>query len=326
MKNKHAEILVKDLMQKPPMVVNDQEIVENVLQALRKKECNGKILYFYVVDAENTLVGILPTRALLLAEPQDKVKNITETTVFFLHDTMTYEKAMEALAHHRLLALPVVDDQKKLIGFFDIQMCLEENIDLCEARRGQEIFQLLGMHLEINTYKHPWKAYSRRMPWILCNMLGGIACAVVSYIFQAVLVKVLILAMFIPLVLALSESISMQSVTQSLQILKKQNISFKKIVSRVFFELRVAALMSVTSGGLVGVLSFFWQADLATAATIAGGISFSVILSAVMGASIPIALHSSNLDPKVASGPVVLTIADILTTTIYLSLATYWLL
>lgn len=326
MENKHKQILVKDLMQLPPMIVDDQENVENVLQSLRKKECNGKILYFYVVDSENTLLGVLPTRALLLAEPQEKVQNIMQSSVFFLYDTMTYEKAMEALSQHRLLALPVVNHQKKLIGFFDIQMCLEENIDLFKEQRSHEIFQLLGMHLEINTYKHPLHAYSRRMPWILCNMLGGIACAVVSYTFQIVLSKVLLLAMFIPLVLALSESISMQSMTQSLQILKKQNISFKKVISRVFFEIRVAALMSVTSGVLVGCLSFLWKAEIATAITIATGITFSVILSAVLGAFIPIALHSSKLDPKVASGPVVLTIADVTTTSIYLSLATYWLL
>ena len=326
MKNKHKEILVKDLMQLPPMVVDEEESVENVLQALRKKECTGKILYFYVVNSENTLLGVLPTRALLLAETQEKVQNIMQTSVFFLPETMPYEKAMEALSHHRLLALPVVNHQKKLIGFFDIQMCLEENVDLFKEQRSHEIFQLLGMRLETNAYKHPMHAYAKRMPWILCNMLGGIACAIVSYIFQAVLIKVLLLAMFIPLVLALSESISMQSMTQSLQILKKQNISFKKIVSRVFFEIRVAILMSVTSGVLVGCLSLLWEAEVATAATIAAGITFSVILSAILGASIPIMLHSSKLDPKVASGPVVLTIADVTTTSFYLFLATYWLL
>ncbi|MES2199931.1 MAG: magnesium transporter [Chlamydiota bacterium] len=326
MEKTDKEILVKDLMQLPPMVIDEQEIVENVLNALRKKECNGKILYFYVVDSENTLLGILPTRALLLAEPQERVQNIMQTSIFFLHDTTTYEKAMESLSHHRLLALPVVNAKKKLVGFFDIQMCLEENIDLFKEQRSQEIFQLLGMHLEISTYKHPVHAYTKRMPWILCNMIGGIACAIVSYIFQAVLIKVLLLAMFIPLVLALSESISMQSMTQSLQILKKQNISLKKVVSRVFFEIRVAILMSATSGILVGLLSFFWKATFMTSLTIAMGVTFSVILSAVLGASIPIALHSSKLDPKVASGPVVLAVADVMTTSIYLFLATYWLL
>lgn len=326
MKTKDEEVLVKDLMGQPLMVIDNQETVENVIQSLRKKECNGKILYFYVVDSTNTLEGVLPTRALLLAEPQEKVQNIMEDSIFFLYDTMTYEKAMEALSRHRLLALPVVNSQKKLVGFFDIQMCLEENIDLYKVQKNQEIFQLLGIRLEFNTYKHPLHAYFKRIPWILCNMLGGIACAVVSFIFKIVLGKVLLLAMFIPLVLALSESISMQSMTQSLQILKKQNISLKKMIHRVFFEIRVASLMSITVGVLVGALSLLWESGFIVSSVLAIGITFSVILSAVIGACIPLILHSGKLDPKVASGPVVLTLADVTTTSIYLSLATYLLL
>lgn len=326
MEKEHKEILVKDLMQSPPMVIDDQESVDNVLQALRKKEHNGKILYFYVVDSENTLQGVLPTRALLLAEPQEKVQNIMEDSIFFLHDTMSYEKAMEALSRHRLLALPVVNAKKKLVGFFDIQMCLEENVDICKVQRNQEIFQLLGMRLEFNSFKHPMQAYVKRMPWILCNMIGGLACAVISYVFHLVLSKMLILAMFIPLVLALSESISMQSMTQSLQLLKKQNIPLKKVLHRVFFEMRVASLMSLTCGLLVGAISLLWRSGYVVSSILAAGITFSVIISAVLGACIPLLLHAGKLDPKVASGPVVLTLADIATTSIYLSLATYFIL
>ncbi len=318
--------LVRDLMQEPLMVVDETQTVESVLQSLRQKDCNGKILYFYVVDSSRVLKGILPTRALLLATSEEKVRDIMQESVFFLHDTASVEAAMASLSKHRLLALPVVNSTKQLIGFFDIQMCLEERVDICKMQRGQEIFQLLGIHLEISSYKHPWHAYGKRMPWILCNMIGGVACAVVSYAFQLVLSKVLLLAMFIPLVLALSESISMQSMTQSLQIIKKHNLSLKKTLHRVFFELRVAALMSLTCGILVGALSMLWKAPFAASCSLAAGITFSVVISAVVGALIPLALHSFELDPKVASGPVVLTLADVATTTIYLSIATYVLL
>jgi magnesium transporter len=141
-----------------------------------------------------------------------------------------------------------------------------------------------------------------------------------------VLGKVLILAMFIPLVLSLSESISMQSMTQSFQILRSQNISFKRVFLRIYSEVRTVALMSFTSGILVGVISLFWKTGFAASATIAVGIIVSVSLSAMIGSSIPLLLHLRRLDPKVASGPVVLTFADVITTSIYLSLATWWLL
>ena len=157
-------------------------------------------------------------------------------------------------------------------------------------------------------------------------MIGGIACAVVSKTFQLVLGQVLILAMFIPLVLSLSESISMQAMTQSFHALRKQNISWHKIFSRMFAEIRTAILMALTSGVLVGALSLFWGSGILVSGTIAAGIVISVILSAVIGSSVPLLLHLRKLDPKVASGPVVLTISDVITTIIYLYLATKCLL
>jgi magnesium transporter len=108
--------------------------------------------------------------------------------------------------------------------------------------------------------------------------------------------------------------------------LKKHSLPFKKILSRVFFEIRVAALMSITSAILVGFLSLLWSSAWPISGVIAVGIAVSVVLSAVLGASIPIILHINKLDPKVASGPVALTIADVVTTTIYLAMATWWLI
>jgi magnesium transporter len=318
------EMPVRNFMHIPPVMIREDDEVGDILQSLRELNCSKRIMYFYVVNSEDALEGVVSTRSLLLASPEEKAKNIMDRTIISLEENTSFEKAMKSLSQHHLLALPVVDRAKKLIGFFDVQMCLDENIDLLKERKSHEIFQLLGMRIETTTYRHPFQAYTKRMPWILCNMVGGIACAAISYAFKLVLGQVLLLAMFI--VLALSESISMQSMTQSLQILKKHSLPFKKILSRVFFEIRVAALMSITSAILVGFLSLLWSSAWPISGVIAVGIAVSVVLSAVLGASIPIILHINKLDPKVASGPVALTIADVVTTTIYLAMATWWLI
>ncbi len=326
MRKKPSKVLVKDRMHQALVVVQEDHTIKEAVNILRKRQSDGKIIYFYVTDADQKLQGIVSARTLLLADPQSHIKDIMEKSVFCLQEDQNLEQAMEALSHRRLLALPVVDAENVLKGVVDVQMYLQENIDIFKEQRNQDVFQLLGMTFEEGVYKSPWKSYSKRMPWILCNMAGGIACAVVSRMFQLVLGKVLILAMFIPLVLSLSESISMQSMTQSFHILRKQNISWHKIFGRMFSEIRTAILMSLTSGILVGLLSLFWGSGVVVSATIAAGIIISVILSAVIGSSVPLLLHLNRLDPKVASGPVVLTVSDVITTTIYLFLATLWLL
>lgn len=326
MKPKNREILVKNHIHEPTFLVFEDQAVCSVIEALRKTQCDGKILYFYVIDLERHLKGVVSARALLIAEPHAIVKEIMEQAVFCLHEDQNLEEAMEALSNKRLLALPVVDQDHKLIGVVDVQMYLEENIDIFKSERSEDVFQLIGMRLEEGFYRSPFKGYSKRMPWILCNMFGGIACAVVSSVYQEVLGQVLILAMFIPLVLSLSESISMQSMTQSFLVLRKEHASFRKILRRMVSEIKIAALMALTSGVIVGSLSLLWNSGFKASCVIGTGIFVSIIGSSVLGSSIPLILHRRRLDPKVASGPVVLTIADVITTTVYLAIATGFLI
>ena len=318
--------LIKDHIHTPPIIVYEADTIEMVVSQLRALSSQDKIIYFYVVDKKERLQGVVSTRALLLGEARASIQEIMERAIVYLHAEDTFEKAVKSLTDHRLLALPVVDKEHRLLGVVDIQMCLEENIDFSKEQRNEDIFQLVGMSVEERVANKPLKSYGKRMPWILCNMIGGIGCAIISYFFQFVLSHVVILAMFIPLVLSLSESISMQAMTHSFQVLRKKHISMKKIVLRMLSELKVALLMAGTSAVLVGVISSLWSGDAYISLTIGAGILFSVIISSLLGAIIPLFLHLRKLDPKVASGPVVLTLADVFTTSIYLSFATWWLL
>ena len=323
---RRMEMLVKDHMQPAVVTIRMDDTVEKTLQALRKNRCKNKVFYFYVVGEDHTLLGTIGTRALLVSEPDRRIGEIMDPSLAFLREEDSLEKAMDCLLRHRLLALPVIDEKGVLKGIFDIQVCLEENVDLLKTQRNQDVFQLVGITQAELAHKSPFRAYEKRMPWILCNMIGGVACAGVSYFYKGVLGEVLILAMFIPLVLTISESISTQSMTHSFQILRKHNVTMRKIFWQMFLETRVSLLMAFTSGALVGLVSLFWDGDRRVSLVIASGIAISVVLSSVIGASIPLFLHLKKLDPKVASGPVVLTIADVITTVLYLSIASCWLL
>lgn len=317
---------VKEFITPVHTIVRSDETIGEALQSLRSRKIDEKIIYFYVIDEEGKLKGVVSTRKLLLCDPESKIADIMNESVVRVTQQQTLEQAMECLSSHQLLAVPVVDEEEKFIGIIDVQVYLEESIDLASRQRSSDVFQLLGFTLEEGKKRPAWKVYCYRMPWIFCNMVGGIACAVISRVYEQVLGKVLLLAMFIPLILTLSESISMQSMTQSIQLLRKQRISWKRIWVRALSEWRIVILLAVTSGITVGLLSLFWGQGLAPAVTITIGLIVSITVSASVGALVPIFLHAKELDPKVASGPVVLMFADVITTTLYLSLATWWLL
>lgn len=311
-----------DFVSQATTLVHVDHSVEEALQKIRTQHIDGKIIYFYAIDDLGELKGVVSTRNLLLNPPHTKIRSIMEDRLICVSEEETLQKAMEALSKHRLLAIPVIDDKKRLKGVLDIQIYLDESLDL--KQKKQDIFQLLGLKIE-DSHASFWQIYRTRMPWIFCNMIGGIACAVISRIFELVLSKILLLAFFIPLVLTLSESISMQSMSYSLQLLHNQHLGWKKILSSIYADAKVVLFLAFTSAVVVGAISLFWGNGLLPAFAIGSGIAISVTISASIGASVPLLLHAKKLDPKVAAGPVILTIADIITTTIYLSLATFLL-
>ena len=304
----------------------ETQTISEALESLRKRKIDEKIIYFYVVNEEGELQGVVPTRTLLLKDSGRKIKDVMMRSVVRVREDQSLEEAMEILTSQKLLALPVVDAKQRLKGIIDVQLYLEESFDIANARHSSDVFQILGLTLEEGKHKGPWKSYRIRMPWIVCNMAGGIACAIISFFYKDVLARVVLLAMFIPLILTLSESISMQSMTQSLHFLRQPRISFKRIIQRVLLEGRMAILLAATCSVVVGLLSLLWDGGLGASLTIAVSLFFGVSISACVGASIPLILHAKSLDPKVASGPVVLMFADVITTMIYLSLGTWWLL
>lgn len=307
-------------------ILKVNQTVEEALSSIRSQPFGDKIFYFYVVDPYLHLKGVVSTRNLLLSQPHAAIHEITESPAIAIQASHTLREALEKLTSNRLLALPVIDAEERLLGIIDIQLYLDEAIDVAQAKRSStDLFQVMGLGLEDGS-KTTWKIYKTRMPWIFCNMFGGFACAIISRLFELVLLEVIVLAMFIPLVLTLSESIAMQSMSYSLQILNRPRISRKEIVRRVGSEWKMVLCLALTCAAIVGGGSLLWEEGFHPALSIGAGIFLSVAITGVLGALIPLVLHRKKLDPKVAAGPIVLMLADVITTTIYLGLSTLWLL
>lgn len=314
---------VKELYHVVDSVVYSDQSIEAALEELRKKQMEQKIIYFYVVDRENKLLGVIPTRKLLLENPKHIIRDIMEFSVVRLTENQTTQEAMELFAKHKLLSLPVVSISGVLLGVIDVNFYFEESVDVASLQHKQDIFQFIGLSLEEGKRRSLWKNYSLRMPWIFCNIFGGLVCALISHFNAMVLTNTVLIAIFIPLVLTLSESVAMQAMTQTLHFVK---MSVRYGRKRAWREWKTVAFMALSAAIIVGVISLLWEGGKLPSFTIALGILLSITISASFAIILPLILHRNNLDPKVASGPVVLMLTDILTTTIYLSLATGLLL
>ena len=294
----------------------------------RKSLVDDHLVYIYIVDEQDILLGVVRVRDLLLQNPQKPVHSIMQTNVISVHELDTLHEALCIMENRHLLAIPVVDNRNRLLGVIDIRDYFEEAIDVDSSKKRWQIFQTLGLmlHEEGLDRKIVWKVYKSRMPWIFCNMIGGFLCAFISNIYKDVLSNILVLAMFTPLVLALSEAISMQAMTQSIIDIGKKTQSFTHFIKNLYHDVRLFSLLAISSGVIVGSTSLLWKKGFGPALIIASSIMISVTSTALLGVMIPVLIHKWRLDPKIASGPVVLMLADVFTISVYLSLGFYFLL
>jgi magnesium transporter len=309
---------------------SDQTVGE-ALAALRTQPPAGRILYFYVLDAENRLHGVLPTRRLLLSPLDRPVSDIMVRHVVAIPATATVLDACEFFTLHRLLAFPVVDEERHVLGIVDVDLYTEGLSEVGGGEeegglgRGDDLFQLIGVHVSQARPVSLRAAFRNRLPWLLCSLGGGVVAALLSWLYQAELQSTVALALFIPVVLGLAESMSIQSVSLALQALHGQPPHGSGFLLRLRRELMTGLALGVACGLLVGVIALVWLGRLRVGLSLFGGIAGGVTGAAVLGLTLPNLLRRLRLDPRVAAGPVALALADMLSILLYLNLAR-WLL
>ncbi|HMO85637.1 MAG TPA: CBS domain-containing protein, partial [Lacipirellulaceae bacterium] len=281
-----------------------QQTVGQALAAIRQQPPDSRIIYFYVVDDDDRLVGVIPTRRLLLASLDTPLEQIMVRSVVAIPHTATVLEACEFFVLHRLLAFPVVDAERRILGTVDVELYTHELEELDRSQRNDDLFQLIGVHLSDAQQSSPVLAFRNRFPWLLANIAGGIVAAFLSRLYEAELQQVIALALFIPVVLALAESVSIQSVSLALEALHGHPPTLRSIVGRLRAELFTGALLGAASAVIVAAVALVWLGDGRVAAALLGGIAGSVTCAALIGMTMPNLLRLIHRDPQVAAGPV----------------------
>lgn len=300
------------------------QTVTEALADLRIQQPQGRIIYFYVMDDGDRLEGVVPTRRLLLSAPDAKVADLMVRSVVTVDSAATVRQACDLFLAHRFLAFPVLHE-RRMIGIVDVELFAEGIDDLERTKQQEDLFQLMGVHLTAAQQASPLLAFGSRFPWLLCNIAGGILAAFLSYAFEGLLDKVVALTLFVPVVLGLSESVAIQSVTLALHCMHGQPPTLAALLARLRKELLTGVLLGAACGVIIAVVSLAWLGLAGVAAALLAGVGLGITGSAAFGLAMPYVLRLLQRDPKVAAGPIALVAADMLSLTIYFSVA-QWLL
>jgi magnesium transporter len=292
--------------------------VEGALAQIRQTGVGEKIIYFYVADADDKLLGVVPTRRLLVNPLNKRIDEIMVANVLAIPHTATLLEVCEMFVLHKFLAFPVVDDARRIRGVIDVSFFAAEVFGMSEDEPHNEIFETIGLHVDQLRNASPAKAFRHRFPWLLGTIGSGTICAFLGGAFEATLAQAITIAFFLPLVLGLNESVAMQSMSLSLQAMHGRKLRWDWRSLRR--EFAASALLALGAAVIVGVIAVVWRRSVSAALVLSATILVSLILAGAVGFIIPILLRRGQRDPKLAAGPIALAIVDVLALLFYFTL------
>ena len=310
-----------------PLLQADMTVAE-ALDTIRREGIGERIIYFYAVDAQKRLAGVLPTRRLLTSPLDVTLDTIMVRRVAAIPATATVLEACEFFVLYKFFAFPVVDAERRVIGMVDVTLFTEELMEsepepVRPSSRSDDLFESLGFHLAQVRDASPWRSFRYRFPWLLATVASGTVCALLVGLFEKTLAQSLILAFFLTMVLGLNESVSTQSMSVTIQALRSVGVTWRWFIRSFRREFVTASMLGFVLGSIVAVIVWFWRGDRTAALVIGGSIALSLVTACLFGLGVPSVLHRFKLDPKIAAGPVTLGLADFFALLFYFTSA--WL-
>lgn len=303
-------------------IIRENVTVGEALAVIRREGVGERIIYFYVLNDDGRLTGIIPTRRLLTSRPDVPVADIMIREVISIPHRATVLDACEMFVRHKFFAFPIVDDEGHIRGVIDIGFFTAETIDLAERQQVEDIFQLIGFGIEQVRGRSAFGVFRYRFPWLLATVASGTLCALLAGAYEATLAQALVLAFFLTLVLGLGESVSIQSMTVALQNLHFGRPTWGAYLKWLRGEASATLLLGAACGSIVGLVAYLWRGEALAALTIGVSIIFVILMAGLLGLSIPTLLDTLKEDSKIAAGPVTLALTDLTTLLIYFNAAT----
>ena len=274
--------------------------------------------YLYVIDEEKKLLGVVSYKDLILADIQDKIENIMFTRLVKTDVHTDQEEVAKLISRYDFVSLPVVEEDDKLVGIVTVDDIID--VVFQEANEDIEKLSASGKAIDFNT--KPLTAAIRRLPWLILLLFIGLVSGSIISGFEATLEQVVALAFFMPLIAGMTGNTGTQSLAVVVRGLTTEDLSFKQVIKLVFRELWVGIMIGVTCGVLIAIIAYAWQDSFTLGIVVGSSLLITLIIGTLAGTVIPLILYKFNVDPAIASGPLITTINDILSLLIYFGIAT----
>lgn len=297
--------------------------VQEALEKIRATAPDKETIYIcYVTDASRHLEGVLSLRELVVASPTQKVEEVMNQEVIYVHTLDDKEYVAELTKKYDLLALPVTDNEQRLVGIITV----DDIVDVIEDESTEDIHKMATVgKLDANLLNaSPLLLVKKRLPWLLILIFINIFSGAFIAYYEATIQAVIALVFFLPLLIDSAGNAGSQSATLMIRALTTGDVKLGDWFELFRKEIIVGLFLGILMGLAVSVVGLF-RGGCDVAVVVALTMLSIVLVGSVIGMSLPFLFSKLKIDPAMASGPLVTSIADIAGVLIYFSIATWYL-
>ena len=298
-----------------------QAMTELVGQAAK----NDNISTIFMVTADHTFYGAMDLKDLITARQDTRLEDLIVTSYPYVYGHELRDDCIEKLKDYSENSIPILDNDNKLLGVITSQSI----VDLVDDEMGEDYAMFAGLTAE-EDLKEPLKeSMKKRLPWLLVLLALGTVVSSVVGVFEQVVSQLTIIMCFQSLILDMAGNVGTQSLAVTIRVLMDESLTGKQKVELVFKEMRIA----FSNGAILGILSFLvlglyialfkgktWTFAYAVSGCIGLSLMVAMVISGAVGTLIPLFFKKINIDPAVASGPLITTINDLVAVVAYYGL------
>jgi magnesium transporter len=302
------------------LAVRESTTAQEAIEAIRRhtEEEVEQIFYLYVTDDDGQLRGVVPIRKLVTCPPQRPIGEVMITDPVSVPATADQEEAAQLAGKYNLLAVPVVDDGRRLVGVITV----DDVIDVIKEEATEDMYRMVGLIEEEHIYTPLPTVIRRRLPWMVVNLATAFLASWVVGLFEASIQRLAVLAVFMPIVAGMGGNGGTQTLTVVTRGIALGEIDRDAGARAMLREVIIATAIGVVTGLCTAAGAYLWRGSPMLGVVLLLAMIINMVIAGLAGAAVPLLLRALRQDPALGSGVIVTTFTDVCGFLSFLGLAT----
>jgi magnesium transporter len=274
--------------------------------------------YLYVTNEDGKLLGVVSLRDLVVAQPETVIEAMMNPNVISVPITTDQEDCARTLSRYGYLALPVTDEEGRLVGV----ITADDLIEVAEYEATEDMYRMVGISGEEQVFSPLRSAVFKRLPWLAINMVTLFVAITVVNAFEWVIASMVALATFLPLVSGEGGNAGSQTTTVIVRGLSMGEVDQRNGLRALGKEVGAALINGAVIGLGTGLVAYLWKGEWIIGVAVVLAMTLNFVVGALAGVLVPLALQAIKVDPALASAAFVTALTDTLGFLFFLGIAT----